>query len=103
MSKADKRRTDTSLRILEFLRQHIGEKGYSPTIAEIGDAVGLRSSSTTHGYIKRLQDAGLVTFTEGTARSIRLVEETEQVAIEQLRAENKRLRALLEGNGETFD
>ena len=40
--------------ILEFIRQKIWDSGFPPTVREIGEAVGLRSTSTVHNYLKRL-------------------------------------------------
>ena len=41
--------------ILEFIRQKIWDSGFPPTVREIGEAVGLRSTSTVHNYLKRLE------------------------------------------------
>lgn len=38
--------------ILEVIKNVIKKKGYPPTVREIGQAVGLSSSSTVHGYLK---------------------------------------------------
>lgn len=37
--------------ILEFIRQKIQKSGFPPTVREIGEAVGLRSTSTVHSYL----------------------------------------------------
>lgn len=44
--------------ILDFIRQSVREKGYPPSVREIGEAVGLASSSTVHGHLERLQQKG---------------------------------------------
>ena len=64
-------------RILKFIDNFISEHGYSPTIREIGQAVGLRSNSTTAGYLNRMQKAGLISSSPGSARSIRIVRKEE--------------------------
>jgi repressor LexA len=46
--------------ILDFLNQQIKEKGYPPSVREICEAVGLRSTSTVHGYLKRLEKKGAI-------------------------------------------
>ncbi len=46
--------------ILEFIKQEIREKGYPPSVREIGDAVGLMSSSTVHGHLQTLEDKGYI-------------------------------------------
>ncbi|MDA8357135.1 MAG: transcriptional repressor LexA [Actinomycetota bacterium] len=44
--------------ILEFIGQCIRERGYPPSVREIGDAVGLASSSTVHTHLAVLQREG---------------------------------------------
>lgn len=45
--------------ILEFIKNEVREKGYPPSVREIGEAVGLASSSTVHGHLERLEKKGL--------------------------------------------
>jgi repressor LexA len=44
--------------ILEFIARQIEERGYPPTVREIGEAVGLTSSSTVHTHLTTLQRQG---------------------------------------------
>ena len=53
-------RGDTQQRILSFIEQEVAAKGYPPSVREIGDAVGLRSTSTVHGHLRRLEARGLL-------------------------------------------
>ncbi|WP_018133344.1 transcriptional repressor LexA [Effusibacillus pohliae] len=46
--------------ILEFIKEEVRKKGYPPSVREIGDAVGLASSSTVHGHLARLEQKGLI-------------------------------------------
>jgi len=46
--------------ILEFIKKEVREKGYPPSVREIGEAVGLASSSTVHGHLDRLEKKGLI-------------------------------------------
>jgi repressor LexA len=55
--------TDTELtgkrrEILDFIAAHQREKGYPPSVREIGEAVGLTSSSTVHTHLQTLQRQG---------------------------------------------
>lgn len=59
--------------ILEYIRSHQEEKGYPPTVREIGDAVGLASSSTTHGHLARLERRGLIRRDPSRPRTIEIV------------------------------
>jgi len=44
--------------ILDFIAEHQREKGYPPSVREIGEAVGLTSSSTVHTHLTTLQRQG---------------------------------------------
>lgn len=55
-----KPRGDNQQRILEFIKSEIQAKGYPPSVREIGDAVGLKSTSTVHGHLTRLEKKGLI-------------------------------------------
>ncbi len=53
-------RGDNQAKILAFIKQEIQEKGYPPSVREICDAVGLKSTSTVHGHLTRLEKKGLL-------------------------------------------
>ncbi|GAX91771.1 repressor LexA [Effusibacillus lacus] len=46
--------------ILDYIKDEVRKKGYPPSVREIGDAVGLASSSTVHGHLARLEQKGLI-------------------------------------------
>lgn len=46
--------------ILDFIKNEVRDKGYPPSVREIGEAVGLASSSTVHGHLERLEKKGLI-------------------------------------------
>lgn len=48
------------VKILEFLKEFIKDKGYAPSVREICSAVGLKSTSTAHGYLERLESKGFI-------------------------------------------
>ncbi|WP_223700107.1 transcriptional repressor LexA [Sutcliffiella deserti] len=54
--KLSKRQQD----ILNFIKKEVQDKGYPPSVREIGEAVGLASSSTVHGHLARLESKGLI-------------------------------------------
>ena len=55
-----KPRGETQDRILAYIQSEIRERGYAPSVREIGEAVGLRSTSTVHGHLMRLEKKGLL-------------------------------------------
>ena len=62
--------------ILEFIRQKIWDSGFPPTVREIGEAVGLRSTSTVHNYLKRLEFKGAIRKNPDSSRAIEVVADT---------------------------
>ena len=46
--------------ILDFINSEIEDKGYPPSVREICEAVGLKSTSTVHGYLQRLEKKGFI-------------------------------------------
>ena len=46
--------------IMEYVNQFVQENGYSPSIREIGEAVGLRSTASVSYHLKALQEKGLL-------------------------------------------
>jgi repressor LexA len=44
--------------VLEFIDAEVRERGYPPSVREIGEAVGLSSPSTVHAHLAALQDKG---------------------------------------------
>jgi repressor LexA len=47
-------------RILSFISETVRERGYPPTVREIGEAVGLTSSSSVHAQLANLERMGLL-------------------------------------------
>jgi repressor LexA len=50
--------TDRQRGILDFIEQNMRERGYPPSVREIGEAVGLSSSATVHNHLAALQKMG---------------------------------------------
>ena len=55
-----KPRGDTQEKILAYIQHEISSRGYAPSVREIGEAVGLKSTSTVHGHLQRLEKKGLL-------------------------------------------
>ncbi|TYP72557.1 transcriptional repressor LexA [Paenibacillus methanolicus] len=60
--------------ILEFIKTEVREKGYPPSVREIGEAVGLASSSTVHGHLDRLEKKGLIRRDPTKPRAIEILD-----------------------------
>ncbi len=65
-------------RVLDFLEAYIARFGYSPSVREICAALGFKSTSTVHQYLKDLQEEGLITYADGKRRAISVIDPQEQ-------------------------
>ena len=72
------KRTDTQTRIYETITRMIREQGYAPSVREIGEAVGLKSPSTVHFHLKKLEEAGLIEKGACKGRAIALAAHPEE-------------------------
>ena len=68
--------SDRQQRILEFIRSEVATKGYPPSVREIGNAVGLRSSSTVHGHLTKLEELGYIRRDLSKPRAIELLDDS---------------------------
>ncbi|MGI6567261.1 MAG: transcriptional repressor LexA [Firmicutes bacterium] len=71
--------TERQREVLEFIKEQVREKGYPPSVREIGDAVGLRSSSTVHGHLRRLESKGYIRRDPTKPRAIEVIQDDEPV------------------------
>ena len=61
--------------IYQFILQYTKEHGYPPSVREIGEAVGLKSPSTVHFHMKKLEAEGYILKADGKTRAITLPRE----------------------------
>ncbi|GAB4286547.1 MAG: transcriptional repressor LexA [Coriobacteriia bacterium] len=52
--------TKRQQQILDFIRAEIHRRGFPPSVREIGEAVGLSSSSTVHSHLAALESKGFI-------------------------------------------
>jgi repressor LexA len=69
--------TDRQTRILDYIRYVTRTRNYPPSVREIGEAVGLSSSSTVHNHLNQLERRGLIRRDTGKSRTVQLVAEIE--------------------------
>jgi repressor LexA len=77
MTKLSKRQQS----ILDFIKEEVRKKGYPPSVREIGEAVGLASSSTVHGHLARLESKGLIRRDPTKPRAIEILDVNEEDTI----------------------
>jgi repressor LexA len=57
---AEPKLTTRQQQIFDFIKRHTQEKGYPPTVRDIGKAIGLTSSSTVHAHLANLERLGML-------------------------------------------
>ncbi|HHD2753136.1 TPA: transcriptional repressor LexA [Clostridium perfringens] len=69
-----KESSDKQTQIYNFLVEFTKSKGYPPSVREICQAVSLKSTSTVHGHLKRLEKKGLIYRDPTKPRALEIVE-----------------------------
>ena len=67
--------TDKQRRVYEFIRDKIRNRGYGPTVREIGEHFGISSPNGVMCHLKALEKKGLITREPNMSRAIRLAAE----------------------------
>ena len=52
--------SDKQVLVLEFIKEQLMAKGYPPSVREICTAVNIKSTSTVHGYLNKLEKLGYI-------------------------------------------
>ncbi len=60
--------------ILDFITQYIQKFGYSPTLQQIADAIGVSSLATIHEHLQSMVKKGIIRRFEGAVRGIELLD-----------------------------
>jgi repressor LexA len=67
---------------LDFIRKSIEERGYPPTLREIGESMGIRSTNGVNDHLRALERKGYLRREDMKSRALKLVEEpTQTVAV----------------------
>lgn len=66
--------------ILDYMKAEVREKGYPPSVREICQAVGLKSTSTVHGHLARLEKKGLIRRNPTKPRAIEILDGSSNIA-----------------------
>lgn len=65
--------TKRQRQILDFITEFLNEKGFAPSLREIGDNFDLNSPATIHTHLENLRQKGFLKTSYNEARSIELV------------------------------
>lgn len=71
--------TERQMDILNYIKQVIKIKGYPPAVREIGDAVGLSSSSTVHNHLNKLENKGYIKRDHTKPRAIEILDKDNKI------------------------
>jgi repressor LexA len=69
--------TERQNKILKYIRDVTRDRSYPPSVREIGEAVGLSSSSTVHNHLNQLERRGLIHRDPSKSRTVQLVQDAE--------------------------
>ena len=67
---------DKQSEIYNFIKDQVQSKGYPPSVREICEAVGLKSTSTVHGHLERLEKKGYIRRDPTKPRAIELLKDS---------------------------
>src|SRR5262245_58189351 len=63
--------TDRQQQVLHYIRQSITERGYPPTLREIGAHMGIRSTNGVNDHLRALERKGYLTREDMKSRALR--------------------------------
>ncbi|MDD4601180.1 LexA repressor [bioreactor metagenome] len=71
----DKELSSRQKQILNYIKETLHTKGYPPSVREIGQSVGLSSSSTVHNHLTKLAEMGFIRRDPTKPRAIEILDE----------------------------
>jgi repressor LexA len=77
--------TERQQQVLDYIRRTVEDRGYPPSVREIGDAVGLSSPSSVHAQLNSLVAAGIIKKDPSKPRAIVVIDETPAPAVQDRR------------------
>ena len=69
-----KKLTASEKRVYECIKRSVIERGYAPSVRDICEELGYKSTSTVHLYLGRLEELGLIEREQGKSRAISIAE-----------------------------
>jgi repressor LexA len=69
--------------IINFIKARIKAVGYPPSVREIGQSVGLKSSSTVHSYLRRMEQKGVIRRDPTKPRALEVLDRRKQLLAEE--------------------
>ncbi|QUH26504.1 transcriptional repressor LexA [Serpentinicella alkaliphila] len=66
--------SNKQLQVLSFLKSELKSKGYPPSVREICQSIGIKSTSTVHGYLSKLEERGYIRRDPTKPRAIEILD-----------------------------
>ena len=79
--------TNKQIMILEFIKDQLTQKGYPPSVREICAAVDLRSTSTVHSHLNKLEKLGYIRRDATKPRAIEVLDSNKGEGVNGLNQE----------------
>lgn len=70
--------------VYDYISRTIEKSGYAPSVRDIKDAIGVKSTSTVHSYLEKLEKKGYIIKEQGKSRTIRTREKQEEPAAKKI-------------------
>src|SRR5947208_6859230 len=95
--------TDRQEKILAFIKKSIQEQGYPPTIREIGEFFGIRSTNGVNDHLKALERKGYLLRGELKSRALSVIDGGKANQSRFAKPAAKARELLAAGGGETIE
>ena len=70
--------------VLEYVKDQILKKGFPPSVREIGEAVGLKSTSSVHAHLESLEKKGYIKRDPSKSRTIEILDDSFQMVRQEM-------------------
>lgn len=67
--------------VYDYISETIKREGYAPSVRDISAALNIKSTSTVHGYLKRLEEKGFVRKQNGKSRTLHIADSGESAPL----------------------
>ena len=84
-NQSKRKHGETQALILQYIREQISSRGFPPSVREICEAVGLKSTSTVHGHLKRLEKQGQLRRDSMKPRAMAVIKKSQDEINERVR------------------
>ncbi len=69
--------TEKEREMYQYIEKMMGEKGYAPSVRDIQNALGIKSTATVHSYLNKLEEKGYIQKEQGKSRTLRVGNEAQ--------------------------